>query len=170
MSNILYCCTSTAFFGYILAGNLAGPSGYDLIRELIQTETLAQLGVIFIVFVLGLEFSLDKMRAMWRLALGGALLILFATVVIFTLVGAVIGANMSEAVFVGACVSLSSTAVVVKCVKSDELEQMYGLLVMQDVLLGIMLVSWSLMAILCTTCTCQINQNQVFITSTSLFH
>jgi len=128
-----------AFFGYILAGNLAGPSGYDLIRELIQTETLAQLGVIFIVFVLGLEFSLDKMRAMWRLALGGALLILFATVVIFTLVGAVIGANMSEAVFVGACVSLSSTAVVVKCVKSDELEQMYGLLVMQDVLLGIML-------------------------------
>jgi Kef-type K+ transport system membrane component KefB len=120
---------------------LAGPSGYDLIKELIQTETLAQLGVIFIVFVLGLEFSLDKMRAMWRLALGGALLILFATVVIFILVGAVIGANMSEAVFVGACVSLSSTAVVVKCVKSDELEQMYGLLVMQDVLLGIMLVS-----------------------------
>lgn len=77
---------------------------------------------------------------MWRLALGGALLILFATVVIFSLVGAVLGANMSEAVFVGACVSLSSTAVVVKCVKSTELEQMYGLLVMQDVLLGVMLV------------------------------
>lgn len=120
---------------------MAGPSGYDLIKELIQTETLAQLGVIFIVFVLGLEFSLDKMRAMWRLALGGALLILFATVVIFILVGAVIGANMSKAVFAEACISLSSTAVVVKCVKSDELEQMYGLLVMQDVLLGIMLVS-----------------------------
>lgn len=128
-----------AFFGYILAGNLAGPSGYDLIQELIQTETLAQLGVIFIVFVLGLEFSLDKMRAMWRIALGGALLILFATVIIFVLVSLVIGANTSEAVFVGACVSLSSTAVVVKCVKSDELEHMYGLLVMQDVLLGIML-------------------------------
>jgi Kef-type K+ transport system membrane component KefB len=82
------------------------------------------------------------MRAMWRLALGGALLILFATVIIFVLVSLVIGANTSEAVFVGACVSLSSTAVVVKCVKSDELEHMYGLLVMQDVLLGIMLVSF----------------------------
>jgi Kef-type K+ transport system membrane component KefB len=104
---------------------LAGQSGYDLIKELIQTETLAQLGVIFIVFVLGLEFSLDKMRAMWRLALGGALLILFATVVIFILVGAVIGANMSEAVFAEACISLSSTAVVVKCVKSDELKMCY---------------------------------------------
>jgi Kef-type K+ transport system membrane component KefB len=68
-------------------------------------------------------------------------LILFATVIIFVLVSLVIGANTSEAVFVGACVSLSSTAVVVKCVKSDELEHMYGLLVMQDVLLGIMLVS-----------------------------
>ena len=120
---------------------MAGLTRYNLIRELIQTETLAQLGVILIVFVLGLEFSLDKMRAMWRPVLGGALLILFATVVIFIVVGALIGANMSEAVFVRACVCLSSTAVVLKCVKSDELEQMYGLLVMQDVLLGIMLVS-----------------------------
>ncbi|KAG2220112.1 hypothetical protein INT45_006140 [Circinella minor] len=128
-----------AFFGYILAGIVAGPSGYNLIRELIQTETLAQLGVVFIVFVLGLEFSLEKLRAMWRLVLGGAVMILVVTVLFFVIMGTILGASMKEAIFVGACISLSSTAVVVKCIKLDHLEHLYGLLVMQDVLLGFML-------------------------------
>ncbi|KAI9278575.1 Sodium/hydrogen exchanger family-domain-containing protein [Phascolomyces articulosus] len=128
-----------AFFGYIMAGIVTGPSGYNLIKELIQTETLAQLGVVFIVFVLGLEFSLEKLRAMWRLVLGGATLILVVTVLFFVIMGMVLGASMKEAIFVGACVSLSSTAVVVKCIKLDHLEHLYGLLVMQDVLLGFML-------------------------------
>ncbi|ORZ08152.1 Sodium/hydrogen exchanger family-domain-containing protein [Absidia repens] len=128
-----------AFFGYILAGILAGPSGYDMIKELIQTETLAQLGVVLIVFVLGLECSLDKLKSMWRLALGGATLILLLTVVAFILMGLLLGATVKEAVFVGACVSLSSTAVVVKVIPLEHLEHLYGLLVMQDVLLGFML-------------------------------
>ncbi|CAO0798958.1 unnamed protein product [Mucor circinelloides] len=128
-----------AFFGYILAGVLIGPSGYNLIQELIQIETLAQLGVVLIVFVLGLEFSLEKIKKMWRLALGGAMTILLVTVMFFVLMGFVIGADTKEAVFVGACISLSSTAVVVKCIKLDQLDHLYGLLVMQDVILGFML-------------------------------
>ncbi|RUS26494.1 Sodium/hydrogen exchanger family-domain-containing protein [Jimgerdemannia flammicorona] len=128
-----------AFFGYIMAGCMLGPSGYNVIQQLIQTETLAQLGVVFIVFVLGLEFSIDKIKSMWRLALGGALLILFGSVLCFVIGGLLLGASFNEAIFVGACVSLSSTAVVVKCVKLEELEHLYGLLVMQDVLLGLML-------------------------------
>ncbi|KAI8644516.1 Sodium/hydrogen exchanger family-domain-containing protein [Parasitella parasitica] len=128
-----------AFFGYILAGIFIGPSGYNLIQELIQIETLAQLGVVLIVLVLGLEFSLEKIKKMWRLALGGAMTILLVTVVFFCLMGLIIGADTKEAVFVGACISLSSTAVVVKCIKLDQLEHLYGLLVMQDVILGFML-------------------------------
>ncbi|KAK4517101.1 uncharacterized protein ATC70_000431 [Mucor velutinosus] len=128
-----------AFFGYILAGILIGPSGYNLIQELIQIETLAQLGVVLIVFVLGLEFSLEKIQKMWRLALGGAMTILLVTVLFFVLMGCAIGADTKEAVFVGACISLSSTAVVVKCIKLDQLDHLYGLLVMQDVILGFML-------------------------------
>lgn len=110
-------------------------------QELIQTETLAQLGVVFIVFVLGLEFSMERLRAMWRLALGGAVMILIVTVLLFVIMGAIVGATMKEAIFVGACISLSSTAVVVKCIRLDHLDHLYGLLVMQDVLLGFMLVS-----------------------------
>lgn len=134
-------CVRIAFFGYILAGILIGPSGYNLIQELIQIETLAQLGVVLIVFVLGLEFSLEKIKKMWRLALGGAMTILLVTVLFFILMGFIIGADTKEAVFVGACISLSSTAVVVKCIKLDQLDHLYGLLVMQDVILGFMLVS-----------------------------
>ena len=91
-------------------------------------------------FVLGLEFSLEKLRAMWRLVLGGAIMILVVTVLFFVIMGTILGASMKEAIFVGACISLSSTAVVVKCIKLDHLEHLYGLLVMQDVLLGFMLV------------------------------
>ncbi|RCH83009.1 Transmembrane and coiled-coil domains-containing protein 3, partial [Rhizopus stolonifer] len=128
-----------AFFGYILAGVLVGPSGYNLVQEIIQIETLAQLGVVFIIFVLGLEFSLEKIKKMWQLALGGAMTILFVTVLFFVLMGWIVGADTKEAVFVGACVSLSSTAVVVKCIRLDQFDHLYGLLVMQDVLLGFML-------------------------------
>ncbi|KAI8988013.1 Sodium/hydrogen exchanger family-domain-containing protein [Mycotypha africana] len=128
-----------AFFGYILAGIMLGPSGYNRIHEVIQVKTLAQLGVVLIIFVLGLEFSLDKLKRMWRLALGGAVTILLVTVFCFVIMASIIGADIKEAVFVGACISLSSTAVVVKCIKLDHLEHLYGLLVMQDVILGFML-------------------------------
>lgn len=79
---------------------------------------------------------------MWRLALGGAMTILLVTVIFFVLMGLIIGADLKETVFVGACISLSSTAVVVKCIKLDQLDHLYGLLVMQDVILGFMLVKY----------------------------
>lgn len=128
-----------AFFGYILAGILIGPSGYNLIQELIQVETLAQLGVVLLIFVLGLEFSLEKLKKMWRLAVGGAMTILVVTILFFMMMGFILGVDLKEAVFVGACISLSSTAIVVKCVSPDQLDHLYGLLVMQDVILGFML-------------------------------
>ncbi|KAI9358729.1 Sodium/hydrogen exchanger family-domain-containing protein [Pilaira anomala] len=90
--------------------------------------------IIVISFVLGWMFTW-----MWRLAVGGATTILLVTVLFFIFMGFVFGADLKEAVFVGACVSLSSTAIVVKCVSPDQLEHLYGLLVMQDVILGFML-------------------------------
>ncbi|ORE13484.1 hypothetical protein BCV71DRAFT_206167, partial [Rhizopus microsporus] len=136
---IFSCIGLPAFFGYILAGVIIGPSGYNLIQELIQVETLAQLGVVLIVFVLGLEFSLEKIRKMWRIALEGAVTLLLVTVLFFLLMAYMLGADYKEAIFVGACISLSSTAVVVKCIRLDQLDHLYGLLVMQDVILGFML-------------------------------
>ncbi|KAI7870860.1 Sodium/hydrogen exchanger family-domain-containing protein [Spinellus fusiger] len=85
--------------------------------------------IIILSFVLGWLFS----------AAGGALTILLVTVLVFIGLGAALETTWKEAVFMGACVSLSSTAVVVKCIRLDHLDHLYGLLVMQDVLLGFML-------------------------------
>ncbi|CAG8473114.1 3690_t:CDS:2 [Diversispora eburnea] len=129
-----------AFIGYIIAGCVLGPAGCNVIQELIQTETLSQLGVVFIVFMLGLEFSFDKIRSIWKFALCSATMIFLSTLSFFVLAGAIINVSVKEAVVVGACVSLSSTAVVerLRCI---ELEPLYGLLVMQDVLFGVLLAA-----------------------------
>jgi Kef-type K+ transport system membrane component KefB len=77
---------------------------------------------------------------MWRVALCGVTMIMLVTIAVFILMGLLLGTTIKEAVFVGACVSLSSTAVVVKVIPIEQLgEHLYGLLVMQDVLLGFML-------------------------------
>ncbi|CAI2179813.1 16133_t:CDS:2 [Funneliformis geosporum] len=129
-----------AFLGYIIAGAILGPAGYNVIQELIQTETLSQFGVVFIVFMLGLEFSFDKIRSIWRFALGSASLIFTATLSFFILAGFIVGASVNESIFIGACVSLSSTAVVER-LQCSELKPLYGLLVMQDMLFGVLLAA-----------------------------
>jgi Kef-type K+ transport system membrane component KefB len=133
------CLCYVAFLGYIIAGAVLGPAGYNVIQELIQTETLSQFGVVFIVFRLGLDFSFEKLRSMWRFALGSALLLFTATLSFFILAGFIVGASVNESIFIGACVSLSSTTVVER-LRCPELKSLYGLLVVQDMLFGVLLV------------------------------
>jgi Kef-type K+ transport system membrane component KefB len=60
--------------GYLLAGSLVGPGGFGLINELVQVETLAQFGVVFLLFCLGAEFSVAKLRHVGGVAVLGGLL------------------------------------------------------------------------------------------------
>ncbi|KAJ0591467.1 putative cation/H+ exchanger, sodium/solute symporter superfamily [Helianthus annuus] len=63
--------------GYLLAGSVIGPGGLSFVNELVQVETFAQFGVIFLLFALGLEFSAAKLRVVRTVAiLGGFLQIL----------------------------------------------------------------------------------------------
>jgi hypothetical protein len=72
-------CGVTA--GYLLAGSLVGPGGFGLINELVQVETLAQFGVVFLLFCLGAEFSVAKLRHVGGVAVLGGLLQVCAVVV-----------------------------------------------------------------------------------------
>lgn len=113
-------------------------------QNLVQIHTLAQLGVAFILFVLGVEFNFAKLRKIWRVALFGSLALLVATCACFITIGRLLGSRFNEAMVVGASVFLSSTAVVIKFLSSEEYETAYGrpilgILVMQDILLGILL-------------------------------
>ena len=49
-------------FGYIFAGIVLGPTGWNLVGSVVQVETLGEVGVIFIIFMVGLEFSLQKLQ------------------------------------------------------------------------------------------------------------
>ncbi|CAM1331020.1 TMCO3 (predicted) [Pycnogonum litorale] len=61
---VLMCriCGLPVMFGYILTGVILGPAGFNLIKNLVQMETLGEFGVFFILFSVGLEFSLEKLR------------------------------------------------------------------------------------------------------------
>jgi len=134
--------------GYLIGGMVIGPAGLGLIKELIQIETLAQFGVAFLLFALGVEFSLNELKKVQAIALGGGsaqiLLTILVTVVLCGVTGAW-GTLPAKGVFLGGILSLSSTAVVLKCLmERNETETLHGqvmlgILVVQDLALGLML-------------------------------
>ncbi|MBC1254991.1 cation:proton antiporter [Trichormus variabilis] len=134
--------------GYLIGGVVVGPAGLGLIKEVIQVETLAQFGVAFLLFALGVEFSFAELKKVKAIALGGGglqiALTILTTVLVCGLTGAW-GALPAKGVFLGSILSLSSTAVVLKCLmERNETETphgqvMLGILVVQDLALGLML-------------------------------
>ena len=140
-------CRQPVLLGYLLGGMVVGPAGLGLIKELIQVETLAQFGVAFLLFALGVEFSLAELKKVQAISLGGGGLQIALTILVTTLVSLGVGwvSSPAQGVFLGAILSLSSTAVVLKCLmERNETETphgqvMLGILVVQDLALGLML-------------------------------
>jgi monovalent cation:H+ antiporter-2, CPA2 family len=134
--------------GYLIGGMIVGPAGLGVIKEVIQVETLAQFGVAFLLFALGVEFSFAELKKVKAIALGGGTAQIVLTILVTVLVCGVTGAWGSlpaKGVFLGSILSLSSTAVVLKCLmERNETETphgqvMLGILVVQDLALGLML-------------------------------
>jgi CPA2 family monovalent cation:H+ antiporter-2 len=133
--------------GYLVGGVVVGPAGLGLVKELIQVETLAQFGAAFLLFALGVEFSLTELKKVQGISLGGGGLQILSTILVTALVSVAIGWVTSpvQGVFLGAILSLSSTAVVLKCLmERNETETphgrvMLGILIVQDLALGLML-------------------------------
>lgn len=99
---------------YLLAGVLLGPYGAAVITEQTIMQTIAELGIVFLMFSLGLEFSLPRLIAMRMLVLGvGGLQVLFTTSLFFWL-GWWWGLSLPQALVVSGTLALSSTAVVIK--------------------------------------------------------
>jgi CPA2 family monovalent cation:H+ antiporter-2 len=133
--------------GYLLAGMIVGPAGLGLIKELIQVETLAQFGVAFLLFTLGVEFSFSELKKVKGISLGGGVLQITLTILVTALASLGMGwvTSPAQGVFLGAILSLSSTAVVLKCLmernetNTPQGQVMLGILVVQDLALGLML-------------------------------
>ncbi len=133
--------------GYLLAGVVVGPTGLGLIKEIVQVETLAQFGVAFLLFALGVEFSFSELKKVKAISLGGGGLQITLTILVTALVSLGLGwvTSPAQGVFLGAILSLSSTAVVLKCLMernetgTPHGQVMLGILVVQDLALGLML-------------------------------
>ena len=133
--------------GYIFGGIVVGPTGLGLIKELVQVETLAQFGVAFLLFALGVEFSLKQLNKVRAIALGGGTLQILLTIALTTALSVFVGwvETPTQGIFLGGILSLSSTAVVLRSLmetnetESTQGQVTLGILIIQDLALGLML-------------------------------
>ena len=100
--------------GFLLTGMAIGPYGFGLIRELTSVQELAEIGVILLLFSIGLELSLTRTLRLGRVLVQAGGIQVVSTLAVVAAVAVVLGAPLSHAVVFGALAALSSTAIVLK--------------------------------------------------------
>jgi CPA2 family monovalent cation:H+ antiporter-2 len=125
--------------GFLVAGILIGPSGFDLVGNAHEIELLAEIGVVLLMFTIGLEFSLKNLFQLKSIVLGGGALQVTLTIALVALVSYFLyGQPFRGALFHGFLVALSSTAIVFKLLLDRaEMNSPYGrfsvgILIFQD--------------------------------------
>lgn len=100
--------------GFLLTGVVAGPYGLSLIKGLHEVEILAEIGVLFLLFTIGIEFSLKHLIQIRKSVLLGGSLQVVLTILVTYFIAKELGRSTETAVFWGFFVALSSTAIVLK--------------------------------------------------------
>jgi CPA2 family monovalent cation:H+ antiporter-2 len=100
--------------GYLLAGALLGPTGFEVVRSEGMIAGFAEIGVLMLLFVVGMELSVRSLRYTWRLALPAVVMQTAASLIVMFAASSLLGVSNSAAVLLGFVVALSSTAVAVK--------------------------------------------------------
>ncbi|HRP98471.1 MAG TPA: monovalent cation:proton antiporter-2 (CPA2) family protein [Rhodocyclaceae bacterium] len=136
--------------GYLIIGGIVGPFGlglfvehlpwlgYATISDLAGVQALAELGVIFLLFMIGLELSLDRLWAMRKLVFGLGSLQILVTAAVIGLVAWEFGNSPAASTVLGACLALSSTAIVMqllterRALASPLGRSSFSILLMQD--------------------------------------
>jgi CPA2 family monovalent cation:H+ antiporter-2 len=100
--------------GYLITGLIAGPSGLNLVQQSHQVDTLSEVGVILLLFIIGLEFSLRDLYAIRKYVFVGGTAQVILTILAANIIGYAIGYNFQQSLFLGFLFALSSTAIVLK--------------------------------------------------------
>ena len=138
--------------GFILAGTLVGPTALRLVDDTHQVEVLAEIGVVLLLFGIGLELSLGHLRRLWKAILLGGSIQVAATVACTAALAVWYGLETGPAVFLGCVVAVSSTAVVLRGLSTrGELDSPHGrlavgILVFQDLCVVPMLLAVPILA------------------------
>ncbi|XP_044141477.1 transmembrane and coiled-coil domain-containing protein 3 [Bufo gargarizans] len=138
-------------FGYIICGVLLGPSGLNSIKSIVQVETLGEFGVFFTLFLVGLEFSPEKLQKVWKIAVQGPCFMTVLMIAFGLLWGHFLQIRPAQSVFISTCLSLSSTPLVSRFLvgssrgdKDGDIDYssvLLGMLVMQDVQLSLFIAA-----------------------------
>jgi K+:H+ antiporter len=116
-----------AIVGYLLAGILIGPGTPGFVGDIERISVLADVGVVLLLFALGVEFSVSGLRDVRRLALPGGVVQIVLTVGAVAAVMIGLGTELRPALVVGACLSISSTLVILKTLLDrGELDSLHG--------------------------------------------
>lgn len=140
-------CRQPVLLGYLASGVLVGPFGLQLLNDLPRIKALASMGVAFLLFALGVEFSIAELKRVQDIAIKGSLLQIGLTTILVACLTIFFGwvKGIPQGIFLGTVLSLSSTAVVLKTLtEKGEINTLHGqlmlaILIAQDLALGVML-------------------------------
>ena len=179
---ILAAIVTLAFFkirqpliiGYLFAGMIIGPLsplwtsflpanggpsasvGIGILSDISALNLFADIGVILLLFVIGIEFPFAKIRSIGKVAVGAGTLGLFATLGVVFMAASALGLNFMDSLFIAAALSISSTAVIVKIlqdsgkIKKESSILVLGILIVEDVIAVILIASLESVALVGT--------------------
>ena len=141
-----------AIVGFLITGILAGPHGFGLIEAVHDVEIMSEIGVVLLLFTIGLEFSIkDLLKIKKSILLGGSVQVLLTILTVF-FISLKVGQTLSQSIFTGFLISLSSTAIVLKLlheraeIDSPHGRTSLGILIFQDVVIVPMMLLTPLLA------------------------
>ncbi|WP_018477932.1 cation:proton antiporter domain-containing protein [Pontibacter roseus] len=138
--------------GFLVTGVIAGPHGLSLVADAHNIEILAEIGIILLLFIIGIEFSLRRLALIKRTVLLGGATQVVLTILLVGLFLMMFEFSAGEAFFVGFLVALSSTAIVLKLlqdkgeISSPHGKVVLGILIFQDIVVVPMMLVAPLMA------------------------
>ncbi|MBA7624213.1 Glutathione-regulated potassium-efflux system protein KefB [subsurface metagenome] len=152
---ILFICHQLrvpAIVGFLLTGILAGPYGLGLVKAVHEVEILAEVGVVLLLFTIGIEFSLERMLQIKKSVLMGGSIQVLLTLLVTFVIARQLGQPIGESIFMGFLISLSSTAIVLKLIQeraevdSPHGRTTLGILIFQDIIIIPMILVTPLLA------------------------
>jgi CPA2 family monovalent cation:H+ antiporter-2 len=135
-----------SILGLLITGAIVGPYGLNLITSEHGVELLAEIGIIFLLFVIGIEFSLKGIIAIKNTVLFGGILQVGGTIGLVALIAYLSGLTIQTAIFLGFLIALSSTAIVLKMFQEKgELTSPHGrislaILIFQDIIVVLLML------------------------------
>ncbi|PKP47882.1 MAG: potassium transporter KefB [Bacteroidetes bacterium HGW-Bacteroidetes-11] len=141
-----------SILGFLITGMVAGPNGLKLISASHEVEVLSEMGVIFLLFIIGIEFSIKGLVKVKQTVLFGGFMQVGGTIGLTFLIALVLGLTVPQAIFMGFLISMSSTAIVLKLLhERGQMTTPHGrialaILIFQDIIVVPMILITPLLA------------------------